>query len=64
MATRTCCHPNRTRRQKDALVRQEDRDTRSAQAQLTRLDVGGFTAVRERARLATQIAAAKQGKAA
>ncbi|MCS6291714.1 MAG: hypothetical protein H8J66_01480 [Nitrospira sp.] len=52
MATRSCSHPNRTRRQKDALVRQEDRATRSSKEQVARLDRGGYRAVRERGRLA------------
>lgn len=59
MATRTCSHPSRTRRQQDARVRQADRDTRSSQEQVARLDRGGFSAVRERTKLAKRVAAAQ-----
>ncbi|CAE6779409.1 hypothetical protein [Nitrospira defluvii] len=62
MATRPCHHPNRTRRQQDARVRQEDRDTRGPKEQLTRLDVGGYKAVRERTKIAKQTLATKKGK--
>lgn len=46
-----CTHPNRKRRQETAAENLAARAARTAAQQLTRLDLGGHTARRERKRL-------------
>jgi len=47
----TIADKHRDRKRKDAIVRQKARKQRSSKQQLAKLDVGGYTAKKERARL-------------